>query len=399
MKVITCINELRSQTEGDECILLLFSGGLDSCHTLSQLTAAGFRVVALFINLGDKIPTTCKVAQSIADEVIITEAEYIFCEEYLADGIICDATYFGGMPLSSTYTRPMMARLAVEQAHSRGIHIIASNVTAFQNTFFRLAKSIEVLAPEFSLFCPSIGDYLDRAEKIAGLDDRFIKFFKDKKRGIYSVDENLWCRVVENGDIEHPERSLPISDIYETSWTGVSEEVAITFKAGLPVALNDTEMELGKICRKLNEHYAGHPYSFSYGLEGNVFGVKNPEPRISMAGKLIHEGSGYIAQAVLSAAELQLRDELSRRFAISIIEGGWFTSYANALRAALYRLAKPISGRVSWQITERSCFVNTIAPEKSSKVGAHLTDFTCLVESFDLSKKIIFDLLKEHTHA
>jgi len=399
MKVITRIDGLHSQMEDGACVLLLFSGGLDSCHTLSQLTAAGLRVVALYVDLGEPLPATCKVARSIAEEVVVIEAERIFCDEYLSDGIICNATYFGGMPLSSTYTRPLIARLAVDQARSKGIRVIASNVTAFQNTFFRFAKSIEVLAPELSFFCPSIGGYLDRAQKIAGLDPRFIEFFKDKPRGIYSVDENLWCRVVENGDIEHPERSLPISDICGASWKGAPEQIAITFKAGFPTALNDVEMELGEICRELNGRFTGHPHGFSYGLEGNVFGVKNPEPRMSMAGKLIHEGSGYIAQAVLSAAELQLREELSRRFTISVIEGGWFTSYTDALRSALHCLAKPISGRVSWQVTDRSCFVNTIAPDKSSKIGAHLENFTCSVENYDLSKKISFDLLKEHTHA
>ncbi len=399
MKVITRIDGLHSQMGDGACVLLLFSGGLDSCHTLSQLTAAGLRVVALYVDLGEPLPATCKVARSIAEEVVVIEAERIFCDEYLADGIICNATYFGGMPLSSTYTRPLIARLAVDQARSKGIRVIASNATAFQNTFFRFAKSIEVLAPELSFFCPSIGAYLDRVQKITGLDPRFIEFFKDKPRGVYSVDENLWCRVIENGDIEHPERSLPISDICGVPWNGTSEQVAITFKAGFPTALNDVKMELSEICRELNGRFTGHPYGFSYGLEGNVFGVKNPEPRMSMAGKLIHEGSGYIAQAVLSAAELQLREELSRRFAISVIEGGWFTSYTDALRSALHRLAKPISGRVSWQVTDRSCFVNTIAPDKSSKIGAHIENFTCSVENYDLSKKISFDLLKEHTHA
>jgi len=32
-------------------------------------------------------------------------------------------------------------------------------------------------------------------------------------------------------------------------------------------------------------------------------------------------------------------------------------------------------------------------------VGSHIENFTCSVENYDLSKKISFDLQKEHTHA
>jgi len=55
---------------------------------------------------------------------------------------------------------------------------------------------------------------------------------------------------------------------------------------------------------------------------------------------------------------------------------------------------KAVENRMKYQLSpERH------GSDKSSKIGAHIENFTCSVENYDLSKKISFDLLKEHTHA
>lgn len=399
MKVIGNFAALGATKARRGHILLLFSGGLDSCHTLSLLKEAGWRVTALYVGFGEKPPETLSVAEDVADTVLHVDAEQVFCDEFLACGIRCQAIYYGGMPLSSTFTRPLIAGLAVEHARRLGVEVIASNVTAFQNSFFRFAKSIEILAPEMSLFSPSIGSYIDRQAKVQQLISVFKPFFLNVARGTYSVDENVWCRVVENGDIEHPDRTLPIGDIRMQPWQGGEVHIEIKFSGGTPVAVGGEEMPLSRLVHLLNKRFEGHPDSFFYGLEGNVFGVKNPEPRISMAARLIHEGSLFLSQAILSTLELQLREELSRRFALAAIEGGWFSSHAAALRAALEVTARPLSGLVSWRIDERSTDPARIVPAASSKIGSHLPHFTTSVEQFGITEKVVFDVMREHTYA
>lgn len=397
MNVLSRIDELSARSEEKKPVLLLFSGGLDSCHTLSRLVSRGFPVIPLHVGLGEDLPRTCEMAARIGYDFLTVNAEDILCSEFLTDGIICDATYYGGMPLSSTYTRPLIARIAVEKARELGVRVIASNVTAFQNSFFRFAKSIAILAPEMSLLTPSIGEYVDRDRKVSEIHPDLRQFFESEDRGVYSIDTNLWCKVVENGDIEFPERPLPISFIRGRVWSRGPCEVKIGFSSGLPTSLNGVALGLRDICKALNVEFEGHPAAFFYGLEGNVFGVKNPEPRMSMAGKLIHEGAGLLAQALLSSTELQLRGDLSRRFVISAIEGGWFTSHLDALKVALQRLARPINGYVHWKIDAESCYPHRIRPVGRSKIGSHVKDFTSLIETFDISAKVSFDILKEHT--
>jgi argininosuccinate synthase len=398
LKIIDTYSRLSATTHGRGRALLLFSGGLDSCHTLSLLKEKGWQVTALHIRLGGEPPETLSVAEEVADDVLQMDAEDIFCRDYLAQGIRYQATYHGGMPLSSTFTRPLIAKLAVDQALKLGNPVVAANVTAFQNSFFRFAKSMEILAPHLSLFSPSIGSYVDRDTKAQELAAVFKPFFINEARGTYSVDENLWCRVVENGDIEHPERTLPVTDIRKAPWKGDELFLKIGFLQGLPVSIDEQEMPLGNIVRYLNKRFVGHPSSFFYGLEGNVFGVKNPEPRTSMAARLIHDSTLFLSQATLSAAELELRESLSRRFALSALEGGWFSSHLDAIRPALDALAKPISGHVTWRISETAIDPSRIEPQAASKIGAHMPDFVSAVERFGITEKVIFDVLREHTH-
>ncbi len=86
------------------------------------------------------------------------------------------------------------------------------------------------------------------------------------------------------------------------------------FKGGIPVSINKVEMKLSDIIAYLNKEFKGHPCSFFYGLEGNIFGIKNPEPRVSIAAYLIYNSLNYLSQATLSSSELQLRSDLSSRF-------------------------------------------------------------------------------------
>ena len=115
--------------------------------------------------------------------------------------------------------------------------------------------------------------------------------FSRGKRGVYSIDENFWCKVVENGDIEHPERLLPRDAISDFGWNGESALVSLKFEKGLPTELDSHNLALRELCTDLNTRFVNHPFAFSYGLEGNVFGAKNPEPRMSMAGRMIHGSS------------------------------------------------------------------------------------------------------------
>ena len=398
MNIIDTYSKLDSLENSDKHVLLLFSGGLDSCHTLSLLKKKGWTVTTLTVGLGEPIPETLSVSKDLADNDIYVYAEHEFCNEFLAEGIRCNATYYGGMPLSSTFTRPLIAKIAAKYAREQGINIIASNVTAFQNSFFRFAKSIEILAPGLSFFAPSIGSFCDRGTKINQLHPMLSPYFQNSPRGTYSIDENLWCRVVENGDIEYPERTLPIFEIRGEPWEGEEEYIDIEFQYGLPVAINGKEMTISELVGLLNKKFSGHPASFFYGLEGNVFGVKNPEPRTSMAARLIHDSSNLLSQAILSTAELQLRSELSSRFALSAVEGGWFSSHQAVLRSALNEIARFINGVARWRIDAHSCDPSQIVPKSGSKIGSHYSGFSDSVESFGLSEKITFDVMREHTH-
>jgi len=70
----------------------------------------------------------------------------------------------------------------------------------------------------------------------------------------YSIDENLWSRSIEGGELEDPS-SIPPEDIFE--WTSVSsdkpEVVEVGFEKGVPVSLNGEKLDGLELIERLNK--------------------------------------------------------------------------------------------------------------------------------------------------
>ncbi|WP_201546144.1 argininosuccinate synthase domain-containing protein [Psychrobacter sp. H7-1] len=110
MRIIDNFEALENLAGNRKKILLLFSGGLDSCHTLSKLNSLNWEVTLLHIGLGEPLPNTIEVAKNMSFAYYHEDVVEEFCNNFLAKGIYCNATYYGGMPLSSTFTRPLIAK-------------------------------------------------------------------------------------------------------------------------------------------------------------------------------------------------------------------------------------------------------------------------------------------------
>lgn len=73
----------------------------------------------------------------------------------------------------------------------------------------------------------------------------------------YSIDQNLWGRSNECGILEDP-YATPPEDAYDLTVSpkdapDEEEIIDITFKAGLPAALNGQSLKLHEIIKQLNE--------------------------------------------------------------------------------------------------------------------------------------------------
>jgi argininosuccinate synthase len=140
-------------------VLLLYSGGLDTSVMLKWIQDSyGAEVICLTVNLGqpgeDYEVIEGKALRLGALECHVVDAREQFARDYVVPAIKANALYGGGYPLFTALGRPLIAKLAVEQARASGCDTIAHGCTGKGNDQVRIEATIATLAPELKVIAP-----------------------------------------------------------------------------------------------------------------------------------------------------------------------------------------------------------------------------------------------------
>ncbi|HXC24185.1 MAG TPA: argininosuccinate synthase domain-containing protein, partial [Solirubrobacteraceae bacterium] len=204
-------------------VLLLYSGGLDTSVMLKWIQDSyGAEVVCLTVNLGqpgeDYGVIEGKALALGALECHVVDAREQFVHEYVLPAIKANALYGGGYPLFTALGRPLIAKLAVEQAHASGCDTIAHGCTGKGNDQVRIEATIATLAPELKVIAPVRSWQMGREEEIAYAREHGIPIKTHTAQGAeatpYSIDDNLWGRSSEGRWIEDLEHA-PDDDVFQ----------------------------------------------------------------------------------------------------------------------------------------------------------------------------------------
>ena len=180
--------------------LVLYSGGLDSSYALLWAKRNGIEVLAYRgVVMEQNLP------QRVLDFLNYVEIPLIeknLVEELLTDfitkGILAGGYYQNRFPISSSYTRPLIAKYAAIAAKENGCDCIVHTTNFHQNSAARFNNAIMFHAPGIPIAIPYIKSVMTREEKLKDLTEAGYEI----EGSIYSVDENIWCRVIENNDLD-----------------------------------------------------------------------------------------------------------------------------------------------------------------------------------------------------
>ncbi|EJR73571.1 argininosuccinate synthase domain-containing protein [Bacillus cereus] len=358
---------------------LLFSGGLDSLYTAYQLKMNDIETHAILIDVGQEIPKNLfNLSELLNIKLVIIDAKDELCEEYIKLGIMSNALYNNHFPISSSYTRPLFSKIVSEYAKKANSSLIVHNSTPYQNSAMRFNLSIMAKYPQANIFCPAIGEYVTREEK---------KIIIEKELGIYvseyskySVDENLWCRVIENDTLECTEIEIA-NDVFK--WTSNKNNMEdyyleLTFKNGLPYKINNQVLSLKEIINTLNSSLSGYGIGRYAGLEDSSFGVKNPEIREAPAAMLIHQSHLLLEEMILTDEELRVKSLLDREWTNLVVQGGWFSPLKSCMEESIKCFNKYINGQIKWKISENNIF----CVAKDSKNSMSFSKFDNFINEF-----------------
>lgn len=347
-------------------VLLLFSGGVDSTYALLYCIQHSINVIAFRgIDSVNQTPERIKFFLSKLG-VKLVEVDYTneLLESFINTGILAGGYYQNRFPISSSYTRPLIAKLATQVALNEECECIIHTSNFHQNSAARFNNAVMFFSPEISVAIPYIKCSTTREEKLKAI----IEAGYEMEGNIHSIDQNIWCRVIENGDLDCVKNPVQEKHFSWTSKPNIILEdshISIGFKAGLPISINNEYLSKKEIIEKLNAVGSILQIGRFNGFEDTPLGPKNHEVREAPAAEIIYKAKSFLESAILTQDELKLKSNLDYRWAELVVNGNWYTLEKNSIDAALKILNEPLNGLVNIHLSNKSAFPESIDTPKA----------------------------------
>jgi argininosuccinate synthase len=169
------------------------------------------------------------------------------------------------------------------------------------------------------------------------------------KKNPFSIDQNVWGRAVETGFLEDI-WNAPTENVYsytqDPAIARAGDEVIITFKAGVPVAIDGKPVTMLQAIREMNQRAGVQGIGRIDMVEDRLVGIKSRE---------IYEAPGALA-LITAHQELEnvcVERELARfkrqaeqRWGELVYDGLWFSPLKSALDRFMNEANESVSGEI-----------------------------------------------------
>jgi argininosuccinate synthase len=339
-------------------VVLAFSGGLDTSVCVKLLEEKyDVEVITACVDVGqgdEEIQKAENMAAKICPGKHYTiDAKEEFANEYIARGIKANAEY-EGYPLSTALARPLIAKKIIEVAEKECATAIAHGCTGKGNDQFRFEAVILAMS-DLDIIAPIRELNLTRTEEQAYAEEKGIKLNYDK---IYSIDENIWGRSIEGGNLEDPANEPP-EYIYEwtKSWDKANDEpqkVTIEFEEGVPVAIDGEMMPLIELIKKANEIAGNNAIGRVDIIENRMIGLKSRENYEVPGAKLLIAAHQALEELVLTTGELRFAEYMSTLYSDLVYRALWQEPLREDLDQAIDNMQQRVSGEVTMKLFKGS---------------------------------------------
>ncbi len=356
-------------------VLLLYSGGLDTSVMLKWIQDEyEVEVVALTVNLGqpdeDYDVIRAKALDIGAVECIVVDAREEFAREYVVPAIKANALYGGGYPLFTALGRPLIAKLAVEHARATGCDTIAHGCTGKGNDQVRIEATVTTLDPGLKIIAPVRGWQMGREEEVAYAREHGIPVKGGTEQAPYSIDDNLWGRSSEGRAIEDLS-APPEDDVFQLVTRpelapDQSQDLAVTFERGVPVALDGERLEIVELLERAGEIGARHGVGIVDHIEDRIVGLKVRDIYEVPAAAIILPAHQELEKLVGTIHQNQFKAQLDRQWAYLVYAGLWYEPLRSDLDAFMESVNAQVSGTITVRLYKGS--VRVIARESENAV-------------------------------
>lgn len=337
--------------------VLAFSGGLDTTVCIKLLEEKyNMNVITACVDVGqdkEDIKQAETIAKKYSYKHYTIDAKDEFVEEYVYRAIKANAIY-EGYPLSTALARPLIAKKVVEIAEKEKADVIAHGCTGKGNDQFRFESTIRAIS-DCKIVAPIRDLNLTREEEIKYAKEHGIEIPSGKK---YSIDENIWGRSIEGNILENPDVEPP-EDVF--MWTNSihdapeePENVEIEFDSGVPVSINQKNLEPVEIVKKANEIAGRHGIGRIDIVEDRIIGIKSREIYEAPAASLLITAHKSLEQLTLTREELKFCNIISEKYAELIYNGLWHEPLREDLDRMIDHMQRRVTGSVTLKLHKGS---------------------------------------------
>jgi argininosuccinate synthase len=343
-------------------VVLAYSGGLDTSVAVRwMIDNFGVEVIALAVDVGqaaedyEVVKERARAAGAV--EAVVVDAKDEYATEYCGPALAANALYEGRYPLVSALSRPVIVKHLVEAAKFHGADAVAHGCTGKGNDQVRFEVSTRALNPELEVLAPVRSWGMTREESILYAYDHDIPIVATKEK-VYSIDDNVWGRAIECGEMEDPWNRPPPGVWLLTRPTATEPvDVEVGFEAGVPVSLDGRPMSMLEVIQTLNGLVGSYGWGRVDMVENRRVGIKSRETYecpASLALLLAHRD----LESICLERDLQReKSRLEPRYAELVYDGLWFSPLKRALDAFIAESQVAVTGEVRLHLSPGSCEV------------------------------------------
>jgi argininosuccinate synthase len=366
-KIVVLFVNLRRLPMGDKVkkAVLAYSGGLDTSIIVPWLKEHyGCEVIAYAANVGqgDELNGLAERAKlSGADKIYIDDVREEFLADYVFPMMQAGAIYERKYLLGTSIARPLIAKKMVELAESEGADALAHGCTGKGNDQVRFEFTFKAFNPTLKVIAPW------REWNIRSREDA-IKYAAERKipltvtaEKIYSHDRNIWHISSEGAELEDP-WSEPTSKVFSMTRSpkeapDEAEVIEISFKGGVPVALNGRAMGPVELLEKLNELGSRHGIGRVDMVENRFVGMKSRGVYETPGGTILYTAHREVECLVLDFDTMHFKDSMAPKYAELVYDGLWFAPLREAIDAFVKYTQQNVTGDVRLELYKGNCTV------------------------------------------
>ncbi|MGC5076097.1 argininosuccinate synthase [Agrococcus sp. DT81.2] len=349
-----------------ERVGIAFSGGLDTSCAVAWMRHNGAVPYTYTADIGQYDEPDIDAVPARADEYGAEAARLVDAKTALVEeGLVALATgafhirsggrtYFNTTPLGRAVTGMLLVRAMKED----GVEIWGDGSTYKGNDIERFYRYGLMANPALRIYKP----WLDQrfVTELGGrkeMSEWLVEHgypYRDATEKAYSTDANIWGATHEAKTLEHLDESMeivqPIMGVkfWDESVSIPTEDVAIRFEAGRPVAINGTEFpDAVALVMEANAIGGRHGLGMSDQIENRIIEAKSRGIYEAPGMALLHIAYERLLNAIHNEDTIATYHEQGRRLGRLMYEGRWLDPQSLMLRESIQRwVGSSVTGEV-----------------------------------------------------